>query len=197
MEYRDEKLNDLCTKAKQERQCQEDDHRFSDSGDILMKIQLEWWEIELGAIAGVQRQVENLRKNRQPAYGADRKTDWQKNIEGALGEMAVAKFLNLYWGGKGEFRGDDVGPYQIRTVGESNYRLILHKEDPDDKIFWLAIGRNGSYTIKGWLIAKDGKKKEYWTDPNTGRPAYFVPHDVLNRPEDWSPKEDDWDDIPF
>ena len=31
----------------------------------------------------------------------------------------------------------------------------------------------------GWTRGRDGKREEYWTDPNTGRPAFFVPQEIL------------------
>jgi hypothetical protein len=65
-------------------------------------------EIMQGALVGVMRQVQNLRDNRQPAYGATTDHDWQWHIEGALGEMALAKALGVFWAGVGLFRGADV-----------------------------------------------------------------------------------------
>jgi hypothetical protein len=143
-------------------------------------IQLTWYEIMMAALAGTMRHVENLKKNRKPAYGAGHERDWQIDIEGCLGECALAKYLGLYWSGKGTFRGSDVGKFEVRTAAKQHYKLILHPTDDDDKIFWLACGLNGNYTIKGWILAKDGKKEEYWGD-NAGnnRPAYWVPQSEL------------------
>jgi hypothetical protein len=35
--------------------------------------------------------------------------------------------------------------------------------------------------IVGWIRGRDGKKKEYWWE-GTGRPAYFIPQNVLHAP---------------
>lgn len=148
-----------------------------------MEVILSSWEILLAAQAGIMRQVENLKKNRQPYYGAGSENDWQLHIEGCLGELAVAKFLGLYWSGKGELRLPDVGIYDVRTGSKPHHRLILHPEDPDDRQFWLVTGANGHYTIRGWIFGRDGKQAQYWQDPTGQRPAYFIPHSALRAPE--------------
>ena len=126
------------------------------------------WEMLLAAQAGVMRQVENQKLQRQAYYGAGHENDWQLNIEGCLGEFALSKFLGVHWAGKGTFRAPDVGDMDVRTASRDHYRLILHEADPDDRVFWLLCGINGHYRVKGWILGKDGKKKEYWQDPKTG-----------------------------
>ena len=136
-------------------------------------------EIMQGALVGVMRQVQNLRDNRQPAYGATTDHDWQWHIEGALGEMALAKALGVFWAGVGLFRGADVVNENVRTRSKHSYDLILHPSDPDDWKYWLLTGCNGTYIIQGWCWGVDGKIDEYWQDPAGGRPAYFVPQAAL------------------
>ena len=148
-----------------------------------MIVELTPWEMLLAAQAGVMRQVENKKLGRRPAYGAGSAQDWQLNIEGALGEYALAKHLGLYWSGKGKLRAADVGDVDVRTRSKPHYELILHDDDPDDRIFWLLTGVYGRYEVRGWIQGRDGKRPEYWSDPAGGRPAYFVPQSALNRPE--------------
>ncbi len=131
------------------------------------------------------RQVENMKLGRKTAHGAKDSDSWQMHIEGALGECALSKYLDHHWSGKGVLRGCDVGDVDVRTASKDNYRLILHNEDPDDRVFWLLTGANGNYQIKGWIMGWQGKHEKYWTDPNTGRPAFFVPQSALNAPEKW------------
>ena len=104
-----------------------------------------------------------------------------------MGELALSKFLNVYCSGKGGFRMPDVDEVDVRTRSKDFYELILHPDDPDDRIFWLVTGFNGTYKIRGWIKAKDGKKDEYWNDPykkkfGKSRPAFFVPHSALEDP---------------
>ena len=68
-----------------------------------LKVELEPREIIQGAFVGLMRQVESHCKGRQNAFGAGGDKDWQYHIEGALGEMAFAKSMNLYWTGAHAF----------------------------------------------------------------------------------------------
>jgi hypothetical protein len=146
-----------------------------------INISLTSWEMLLAAQSGIMRQIQNIRADRKPAHGAGTERDWQFNVEGCLGEYALSKHMGLYWSGEG-FRKRDVGIYEVRTGPKPNSSLLLHKEDYDNRYYWLLCGLNGRYEIKGWIIGRDGKKDEYWEDPVGGRPAYFVPQDVLHSP---------------
>lgn len=144
------------------------------------KVTLTSAEILLGAQAGAMRQVENMKLNRTPYYGAGRSNDWQLNIEGVLGEMAVAKHIDCFWYGKGVFRGRDVGNYEVRSTAHQNGRLILHPDDDDDAFFFLVVGAYGQYTVAGKILGRQGKVERYWSDPTgKGRPAFFVPQSDL------------------
>jgi hypothetical protein len=145
-------------------------------------IQLSPSEILMAAQVGLMRQVQNLKRDVKEKYGAQPNTDWQLNIEGALGEYALSKYLNLHWGGCGDYQSPDVGIVDCRTSGRDNARLCLHPKDKDDRIYFLLTGMNGLYTVRGWLFARDGKKKEFWADPTgKNRPAYFIPQDRLRQ----------------
>lgn len=157
-----------------------------------MKITLTASEVMQAANVGMMRQVQNTLNKAKPAYGAGSNNDWQLNIEGALGECALAKFLGVYWVGTGKMRAPDVGDFDVRTTTDQNNRLILHPDDPDDRIFWLLIGKNGYYDVRGWIRAADGKRDEFWADP-TGqkRHAFFVPQSALNSAKSWFDRRKD------
>lgn len=145
-----------------------------------MKIDLTPGEILQGAMIGVLRQCQNLQKNRPDRYGGEKMGAWQIHIEGALGEMAVAKALNKYWSGNlGNLDAPDVSRLQVRTTQGENNRLIVHPTDPDDDWFVLVIGKNGVYELKGCIKGIDAKREQFWRDPEGGRPAYFVPQQAL------------------
>jgi len=146
----------------------------------MIEVKLTSWELMMGAMAGVMRQVENCKKGRRPAHGSGDSNDWQLHVEGALGELALAKAFGLYWSGKGIFRGPDVAGWQVRTRSKHHYDLILHETDPDDLVYWLVTGLNGAYRIHGHVVGSEGKRSEYWADPAGGRPAYFVPQKALS-----------------
>jgi hypothetical protein len=143
-------------------------------------IQLTPSEIMQGALIGIMRQMQNIRDKRQHAYGTNDGQAWQVNIEGAIGELALAKHLGVYYAGTGIFRGTDVGKYDVRTTQYENGHLILHPDDPDDRIFWLLTGVCGRYIIRGNILGKDGKQEKWWGDKAGGRAAFFIPQDALN-----------------
>jgi len=145
-------------------------------------VQLTSCEMVMAATAGIMRQVENVKAKRRPYYLAGNQRDWQIHVEGCLGEFALAKFLGIHWTGKGALRAPDVGTVDVRTAGKNHYKLILHPDDDDDRPFWLLCGVNGRYSVKGWLRAGDGKKKEYWKDPADRGASWYVPQSVLNKP---------------
>lgn len=150
-----------------------------------IEVSLSPSEMMSAAIAGVMRQVENCARLRTPRFGAGASNDWQLHIEGCLGEYVIAKYLGVFWPGKGGLRDADVGDMDVRTRSRDNYELILHESDPDDRVFWLVCGGNGKYRVKGWITGYDGKHSDYWKDPAGGRPAYFVPQSVLRAPRDF------------
>ena len=139
-------------------------------------------EIMIGAQLGVMRQIQNVKQKRHARYGAGEDRSWHLHIEGALGEMAVAKYLGWYWSGAlGDLEAGDVASailnkeVEVRTTHHDNGRLIIHEGDSDDAAFVLMIGRLGTYRLMGWMWGYEAKKERYWEDPSgNGRPAFFV-----------------------
>lgn len=151
------------------------------TGSSKPVIQLSSSELYVGSQVGIIRQVQNLRKDRKPGHGAPTNNDWQWHIEGALGELALSKYLDVRWDFVGKLRQPDVGIVDVRTRSRHNYELPIHHIDDDDRRIWLLTGLNGIYTVHGWILAKEGKQEKWWKDPGTGRPAFFVPQEALNR----------------
>ena len=145
-----------------------------------MLIELTPAQVLQAAQAGIMRQTYAIRQKLKPAYGASTKNDWQLHVEGCLGEMVVAKYLDRFWDGTvGITQHGDVGRIEVRTRSQDNYDLIVHDRDPDDSTFILVTGRNGAYNIRGWIRGEEAKQDRFWSDPAGGRPAYFVPQDAL------------------
>lgn len=148
-------------------------------------IELTTDEITQAALVGVLRQVFNVEKKKKHLHNIDANAKgWQMHIEGALGECALAKYLGVYWAGVGE-RGPDVGDVDVRTTKYRSGTLILHDDDNDNRKFYLATGENGKYTIRGWIMARDGKKTKFWRHKGerVREAAYFVPQWALTLEE--------------
>lgn len=147
-------------------------------------VELTWREIAAGAREGASRQILNLARgipdgNNGPTCshcGASLK-DWQRDIEGALAELAVAKYLNQYWTGASGKRAPDVGRFvEVKWIHAPDHRLIIQKQNADDRIYILVYGHNGRYHLKGWIYGSQAKRDKFLADPTgKNRQAYFIP----------------------
>jgi hypothetical protein len=166
-------------------------------------IKLSEREMLIGASSGVQREVECLRSSGggENAISSYEKRNnsigsgglWNNHVEGALGEIAVAKYLGLYPGGITDPNTTDVGEhYEVRTRSREDYELFIRKkekEDKEDKYFILVQGSYGEYTIRGWISAYEVFDHPEWYH-NDMRPnyRYWVPHEflypILNLPKE-------------
>lgn len=145
-----------------------------------IQINLTPAEIQMAAFVGIQRTVQCIQGTGvNHRYGAKDTEAWQRSIEGALGECALAKHLDHFWS-KGTPGATDVGPHDVRATHHVNGKLIVHPTDDDNRRYYLLTGILGKYTIHGYMYGKDAKQNKYWADPQgTGRPAYFVPQSDL------------------
>jgi hypothetical protein len=134
------------------------------------------------AIVGVQRGVYSKAANASPRYGIKEEDSWQSVVVGTIGEYVLAKHTGTFWSGAlGDYQAADVGQWQVRTTPYPHGHLRMHRKDSSESAWVLITGSFFVYTIRGWIWGKDGKKDEYWGDKfNTGRPAFWVPQDVLN-----------------
>ncbi len=151
------------------------------------RITLARHEVELAAGVGVRRQVEALAARRPDRHGYHGEDGWTVHVEGACGELAVARFLGRYWDGSNRtYRSAaDVGAVEVRTRSRHDYDLIIREDDADTSAFVLVTGRCPDYWVRGWIRAADARRPE-WLQRHGGRePAWFVPPAHLNRT--WPP----------
>lgn len=125
-----------------------------------MQVQLTNAEIMQGALVGAMRRLKGIRRKRQEKprcyEQGGLENAWQNDIEGACGELALAKALGLFWS-DGEFQGDDAGHYQVRTTRREDGHLIIYTTDDDAKQYVLVVGCAGTYRIAGWCFGRDAK----------------------------------------
>lgn len=160
-----------------------------------MEYDLSTAKMAFVATAGIMRQINGIRKSREPNYKIGNLLNWQIHIEGCMGEFCVAKYLNRFWCGKlGDISPGDVGPVEVRTAGATitewkmadihKRRLCCHKPDLDDSPFVHVTGINGRYRLRGWLYGREVKLDEYYEDPTgTDRFAYYAPNNKLRSPK--------------
>ena len=142
-------------------------------------------EMELAALTGIKRRAESKSRGRgrvdHPAIIDE--NGWDMDIEGASAEMAFCKFRGEYWTASiGSFKGADHGDnIQIRQTKLNNGCLIIRELDNDDHRYVLVSGKSPTFQMHGWILGKDGKRKEYEKNPGGRSPAYFVPQHKLNQ----------------
>lgn len=163
---------------------------MEEQDDCLVTMDLA--QIELGAIAGIQRQAENALRGRQQTYGNTNDNCWQQHIEGALAEYALALWGNVCWDGKGILRGHDVAGVQVRSTPYKTGHLIIHPPphvgpvaasgDKPEDVFWLVVGRYGTYRIAGFIRGYEAQDPRFWKalDREGKRPAYVIPQEHLH-----------------
>lgn len=151
-----------------------------------MKVTLNASELQHAAFVGCRRQIEAMCAGRQHIAGFDG-IGWDLHIEGACGELAVAKALNVHWGGAvNTFKlGDDVegAGLQVRTRSKHGYELLVRPGDAPDAAYVHVTGVAPDFVVHGWLFGREAQQPEF-LQTYGGRPkAYFV-HPKHLRPLD-------------
>lgn len=149
----------------------------------VLAVTLTDFELRMAAAVGVDRFLNAIQHGwRQRAGNADARGDWSQHIEGACGEVAVAKALGRYWNGSvGTFKdGGDVGyRVQVRTRSRHDYDLIVRADDKDDDYFILVTGRAPAFVVRGYVLGHDAKREEWQRDHGGHGAAFFVPQTAL------------------
>ena len=146
----------------------------------MPKIALTTAEIQIASMVGIQRQIEDIKWNNHEKMGEKKEKAWQRHIEGALSECALAKYFGVYWN-KRPYNEPDVGDVDVRVTHWMSGNLRIDHKDHDDKKYYLLTGLNGEYIIRGWLYGKDGKQQKYWGTKDPDRPpCFWIPQSDLN-----------------
>ena len=151
---------------------------MSENHAPTIEVVLTQQEILYGAQIGIFKFLETRKQQAQQKHGADLADRWRFTIEGALGELALAKYLGVFWSGSHQ-GAEDLPGFEVRTSTEINNRLIVRHEDRDDSRFVLVIGTLGHYHLVGWIMGKDAKYQDWLESPADRPPAFFVPQYAL------------------
>jgi hypothetical protein len=144
-------------------------------------IELSNHNLKTAGLIGVDRNINGLKKEGQ--FGCNNvAVGWQSNCDDACGELALAKYLGIFWDGNmGDFQAADVGALQVRTTSLETGALILYPTDKDDDVFVLVLSHKVPvYMLSGWIYGREGKLEKWWRDGTRGRPAFFVPQSELH-----------------
>jgi hypothetical protein len=145
----------------------------------MIEVTLHTFEVKMGAAVGMDRHIAALDRRLPDRHGFTG-DGWKVHVEGALGELAVAKALNRFWNGSvNTFKGGDLGRLQVRTRSRHDYDLIVRDSDADDEYFMLVTGQCPSYQVHGYIKGADAKQPQ-WLQTHGDRPAaWFIPKDAL------------------
>ena len=144
------------------------------------EVTLSWHEAAMASHVGWMRQLSAVKAGKSDCHGYDGE-GWSEHIEGACGEMAVAKMLGIFWDGSvNTWKANDLPGLQIRTRSRHDFDLIVRPHDDDQACWVLVTGRCPEYRVHGWISGADAKRPEFLKTYG-GRPAaYFVPAEELH-----------------
>jgi len=152
--------------------------RFEAETSEACRVSLTFEEMELGASAGVRRRIRKIEGGRTDLISTP--DGFQKDIDGALAELAFAKRFGLHWSGLGVRGAADVGEnFEVRASMSITASMIVRHHNPDDSRFVLAIGGSRDFEFVGWLYGRECKRAEWLRRPNEENAAFFVPQDAL------------------
>ena len=151
----------------------------------MIEVTLEYYEVAQAAHVGRLRNLSAMSRGYETKMPG---REWQAHIEGACGEIAVAKAAGKYWGGSiNTFKdGGDIAStgWEVRTRSSHDHDLIIRDNDPDGRVFILVTGLSPTFRIHGWIKSEDAKREEWRKDFGGHGPAYFVPKKLLKNMED-------------
>ena len=147
-------------------------------------------EVTQGASVAIRRRITCIfaKKRGEQHYISPEADEWSTEVEGCCAEIAVAKYLGVYWTGgvyEQKTAESDIGgtsrKRQVRHTAYSNGHLIIYPEDNPEHNIILVTGRCPTYTICGWIPIKNGMVDEFWKEPPKVRCAsWWVPQEKLN-----------------
>lgn len=150
-----------------------------------MKVTLTNGEAFDAAMSGVARRLRAISRDRQLPGGWDRRRKngrWENDIQAAAAEKAFAKAMGLYWADSPDPEYDgDVGGWQVRSITDPSYNLLLYAEDPDEKPVALVCGEIPEFEVVGWIRAGDGKREEWRSGERLERGGWIVPRSALTQ----------------
>ena len=145
-------------------------------------------ELARCAVTGMARNEAGWRNGWSLGGGVKRKDfGIEAHIVGAMGELAVAQLLKITWrpviGELDTKRGDLPGRLQIKSVHQSNYRLLLRESDPEDFRYVLVYLTVLQATVIGWMHGSEVKQDNFKILEGDGpfdRLVYAVPQNLLH-----------------
>jgi hypothetical protein len=158
-----------------------------------LPIELTRNEMYLAAVAGVRRRIEGYGPRTNEYFDG---STWDTDVHGAASELAVAKYLGVYWG-SGEAGAPDIvsrgRKVEVRCITDPKKKLLVREAEQRkrDSFFALVLAppKGFTYTILGGLPGDLIFGRADWrADPGSqSKPVWLVPQHELGN---FTPKEE-------
>jgi len=147
------------------------------------EVRLTEVQMLMAAQAGIAKRIRSFRDGLNP-YVHCSKSDWATDIDGACAEMAVAKFLDVFYDGSiNSFKLPDVAGLQVRSTTNLVGKLIIRPNDVPraSDFFVLVICKAPLFWIRGGMFGEDAMQDMFLFDPNNGgtKDSWFVEQKCL------------------
>ena len=126
------------------------------------QVTLTWPEVVLATNAGTMRRISALKSGRVDLQPDACPPSWDRDINGALAELAVAKWAGVFWSGTiGRIDLPDVGRLEVRSKVKDGDRLVIRPDDKDESIYVSVLVQAPMCWLCGWLRAREARRPEW------------------------------------
>ncbi|NBT76694.1 MAG: hypothetical protein EBT15_12170 [Betaproteobacteria bacterium] len=124
----------------------------------MIAVRLEGYEVEVAVLVGSARNKSAIKRESRDVYPCDPVLSWGQHVEAAGAEMAVAKYLGLYWDGSVDTYRSGSGdlPYTNIDVKHSKDGKWKVKEKDDGELI-LVKGTMPDYIIEAYCLTDEVK----------------------------------------
>lgn len=136
-------------------------------------------ELSEAAAIGVRRHIASIERPNRNGFVDEHGEGWHIHIEGACGELAAARVLEIEPMMSVNTFGsvpDIGGLFDVRTRSKENYELKIKHGDVSFRPYVLARGKAPTFDIVGWMVPAQAWRNQQWIKSHGGRTAvWFVP----------------------
>ena len=147
-------------------------------------------DFSAAVFAGAFRSIESVLRNRKDSvYEKDWNTGTHRHILGAVGEIAVLKFLNIYKSPTiNNFSGADIvyngKKIEVRHRENKSFDMIVRRNNSPSSVYVMTRGLAPTIEVVGWEVGKNVMKDSFIRDHGGYGAAWFVPQDALRDMEE-------------
>ena len=132
-------------------------------------VELSYIETLLAAQIGAYRRTSSWRNGLNAKKHTDKKSDWATDVDGVRAELALAKWLGVYYEPRNmEYKAPDVGrECQVRSTTYDEGCLIVRPNDSKvqrHKFVLAVTPLNTTVWLIGWRYGDECRRDQFWLD---------------------------------